>query len=50
VAGELDKECRPLIEAHLLLRRHGQELCRRSEPACAKCPLAGECRYYQERT
>ncbi len=33
-----------LIRAHLLLRRHGQELCRRSEPHCAICPLQSRCR------
>jgi endonuclease III len=36
-----------LIQAHLLLRRHGQELCRRSEPMCDQCPLAGDCEYFQ---
>ncbi|MBV8855421.1 MAG: hypothetical protein JOZ02_00535 [Acidobacteria bacterium] len=36
-----------LIRTHQLLRRHGQELCRRSEPACAACPLKSLCRYYQ---
>lgn len=47
-AGEgLDKDCSLLIQAHLLLRHHGQELCRRSEPICDKCPLAADCEYYQ---
>jgi endonuclease III len=32
-----------LIKAHQLLRRHGQELCRRSKPHCEKCPLSTEC-------
>jgi endonuclease III len=36
-----------LIQTHLLLRRHGQELCRRSEPLCDNCPLAQDCEYYQ---
>jgi endonuclease III len=45
----LDKDCSWLIQAHLLLRRHGQELCRRSEPMCDKCPLAEDCEYYQGR-
>jgi endonuclease III len=36
-----------LIEAHLLLRRHGQELCKRSQPECAECPLASDCEFYQ---
>lgn len=34
-----------LSAAHLILRRHGQELCRVSEPACAVCPLRRDCRY-----
>ncbi len=32
-----------LIRAHLLARRHGQELCKNTAPRCASCPLAGEC-------
>jgi endonuclease-3 len=36
-----------LIAAHLILRRHGQELCRRKEPLCEKCPLAAACAYRQ---
>jgi endonuclease-3 len=36
-----------LIQAHMLLRHHGQELCRRSEPMCDKCPLAAECEFYE---
>jgi endonuclease III len=48
-AGEgLNKDCNWLIQAHLLLRHHGQELCRRSEPMCDKCPLAGDCEYHQK--
>jgi endonuclease III len=43
----LDKDYSWLIEAYLLLRRHGQELCRRSAPMCEKCPLAEDCEYYQ---
>jgi endonuclease III len=32
-----------LIQAHLLLRRHGQEQCRRSRPSCPKCPVHKQC-------
>jgi endonuclease III len=38
-----------LQQAHLLLRRHGQEICRRSEPACGGCPLSAECDWRQAR-
>lgn len=37
-----------LIEAHQLLRHHGQELCKRTEPLCPPCPLKLDCRFYQE--
>ena len=33
--------------AHLLLRRHGQTLCRRSRPRCEACPVAEVCGYYR---
>jgi endonuclease-3 len=45
VEEELDKEYSWLIQAHLLLRQHGQELCRRSKPGCDDCPLAADCEY-----
>ena len=32
--------------AHILLRRHGQEVCKRSAPRCEVCPLRGECAWY----
>jgi endonuclease-3 len=34
-----------LIRAHLLLRRHGQELCKNNSPRCEECPLAVHCAY-----
>ena len=37
-----------LIRAHLLLRLHGQELCRRSDPVCSACPVKNACKYYAE--
>jgi endonuclease III len=46
VAGELPDDCEVLIEAHALLRRHGQTICRRSAPRCDACPVTDCCRYY----
>jgi endonuclease III len=34
--------------AYLLLRQHGQELCRRSAPRCSACPLTDACAYYRK--
>ena len=35
-----------LIAAHQLLRQHGQELCKRSNPRCAECPVRKVCEYF----
>ena len=37
------RECAYWIAAHQLLKRHGQELCRRSAPRCVACPLRNMC-------
>jgi endonuclease III len=47
VGPELDQEYAWLIQAHLLLRHHGQELCKRTKPECPRCPLAADCAFYQ---
>lgn len=43
VKDQLKLDCDWLIRAHQLLRLHGQQLCRRTEPACRQCPLNGVC-------
>jgi endonuclease III len=45
VAPELPNDRGWLVAAHQLLRRHGQETCRRSEPRCEVCPLAKSCAF-----
>jgi endonuclease-3 len=32
-----------LVQAHLSLRAHGQQLCRRTAPQCGDCPLKADC-------
>jgi endonuclease III len=44
------KDCDWLIRAHHLLRRHGQTLCRRSEPRCRDCPLSERCAWFSNAT
>jgi endonuclease III len=36
-----------LIEAHLLLRQHGKELCKTNRPLCEKCPVKKSCVYFR---
>lgn len=33
--------------AYLLLKKHGQQTCKRSHPKCEMCPLTGRCAYIQ---
>jgi endonuclease III len=44
---ELPRDYNWLIQAHQLLRRHGQEICRTS-PRCDACPLAPDCAWFQQ--
>jgi endonuclease III len=41
----LSAERASLLRAYLLLRTHGRELCRRTAPVCAACPLVDRCVY-----
>ena len=41
-AGELPNA----KEAHILLRRHGQEVCKNKAPRCEVCPLRDVCAWY----
>jgi endonuclease III len=33
--------------AYLLLKKHGHQTCKRSNPRCEVCPLTGQCAYIQ---
>ena len=41
--GELFADRAALERAHLLLRLHGEQICRRAAPACDACPLTSIC-------
>jgi endonuclease III len=49
VEPHLPKDYPRLISAHQLLRRHGQEICRRGAPLCETCPLTKICPWFLER-
>jgi len=48
IAAELPESFEVRQRAYLLLKRHGQELCKRSKPLCEQCPLTAECAYFQK--
>ena len=35
--------------AYLLLKKHGQETCKRSTPKCELCPVTAQCAYFQSK-
>jgi endonuclease III len=45
IREQLPRDYDSLIRAHQLLRQHGQELCKRSRPLCAECPIRDACNY-----
>ena len=36
-----------LIDAHVLLARHGREICKRTTPLCDLCALKSDCAFYR---
>jgi endonuclease III len=49
IAKELPEDSKLLTKAHLLLRRHGQELCLRNGPVCHACVLNSDCPYFRSQ-
>lgn len=48
VRAELPEDCDAQIRAYLLLKRHGQEVCKRSRPLCERCCVSEDCRYFND--
>jgi endonuclease III len=48
LALQLPNDCAELVRAHQLLRQHGQKLCKRSKPLCARCPLRPQCAFFAQ--
>lgn len=46
IATEVPQKFEARIRAYLLLKRHGQELCKRTKPKCAQCPVSSSCAYF----
>jgi endonuclease-3 len=45
IARELSQTFDARARAYLLLKRHGQQLCKRTNPKCTECPLRTDCAY-----
>jgi len=46
IAREVAENVEARTRAYLLLKRHGQELCKRTNPRCDDCPLSSCCAYH----
>lgn len=46
--SELPEEFVARQRAYLLLKRHGQEICKRTKPKCETCPVNKMCAYFRE--
>jgi endonuclease-3 len=46
IESEVAQNVSARTRAYLLLKRHGQELCKRTNPKCDKCPVSSGCAYH----
>jgi endonuclease-3 len=49
LAEELSEDFAPRMRAHLLLKEHGQTICKRARPACEQCPVSRDCAYFRKQ-
>jgi endonuclease-3 len=47
VASELPRESSALQRAYLLLKMHGEKLCKNTKPLCQDCPVSSACAYFK---
>jgi endonuclease-3 len=45
IAEEVPAKFDARTRAYLLLKRHGQQICKRTNPKCGECPVAGSCAF-----
>lgn len=46
IESEVPAKIDDRIRAYVLLKRHGQELCKRTKPRCPDCPVSASCAYF----
>ena len=46
IATQLPETFDSRTRAYLLLKRHGQEVCKRTNPRCDDCPVNSDCAFY----
>lgn len=46
IESEIPAKFDARVRAYLLLKRHGQELCKGAKPKCDQCPVSASCAYF----
>jgi endonuclease-3 len=46
IEAEVPKTFEARQRAYLLLKRHGQEVCKRTKPKCPECPVSAACAFF----
>jgi endonuclease III len=46
IAAEVPEQFHPRRRAYLLLKEHGQAVCKRTKPKCSECPVSSHCEYF----
>ena len=46
LAAELPDKFDARTRAYLLLKKHGQEICKRTKPKCEMCPVSSQCAFF----
>jgi endonuclease-3 len=46
IKAEVPPQFHARTRAYLLLKAHGQTICKRSKPKCAECPVSRNCAYF----
>jgi endonuclease III len=49
IAAEVPETFDARTRAYLLLKRHGQEICKRTKPKCEECPVRSNCAFFTGR-
>jgi endonuclease-3 len=47
IQAEVPENLEARSRAYLLLKRHGQELCKRTDPKCPECPVKSSCAFFR---
>lgn len=46
IEAEVPEQFHARMRAYLLLKKHGQTLCKRNQPKCDQCPVRANCAYF----